>query len=90
MLINTEPSLLRLLNHEADIPRLPTNLSDNTRDPYAGYSKEQLREESVHIRLIGPPGEQKHYSNLGYALLGVAIEEIEGEALEAVFSAWVE
>ncbi|WP_454382495.1 serine hydrolase domain-containing protein [Streptomyces sp. JNUCC 63] len=74
-------TLRHLMEHTSGLPRLPPQTRGRSKDPYAGFGPERLR------RLVGrldeiverPAGRETTYSNLGYAVLGAALEEAAGE-----------
>jgi CubicO group peptidase (beta-lactamase class C family) len=53
-------------------------------DPYGGYPLEALYEDLKTIGLQAPIGARYEYSNLGYGLLGHALERAAGEPYEAL------
>lgn len=67
-------TLQHLLSHTAGLPR---DRSDLPSSPYTAVS---LRDRAVG----GPPGEWFAYSNIGYQLLSLVIEEVEGRPCDRV------
>ncbi|GGX00087.1 hypothetical protein GCM10010297_22600 [Streptomyces malachitofuscus] len=51
-------------------------------DDYDPLSREQLVRRALSSELRSPPGEEFHYSNTGYSLLAVVVEEASGESYE--------
>lgn len=71
-----------LIRHTSGLPRLPANMEAHIwGDPYRAAA--QRRIESADLERIGPRGEFL-YSNLGYALLGVALDRASGDWFDAV------
>ncbi|MGW3817342.1 serine hydrolase domain-containing protein [Streptomyces sp. NPDC005046] len=72
-------TLRHLARHTSGLPRLPPRTS--RRDPYAAFDDRALQEilERLDVLVQSPPGQQKEYSNLGYAILGRALT-VAGEA----------
>ncbi len=66
-----------LLTHSSGLPRISLSwLSRWSRDPYAGYSREQLL-SYLHRRGCERPTDAGYlYSNLGYAALGAILEAV--------------
>jgi D-alanyl-D-alanine-carboxypeptidase/D-alanyl-D-alanine-endopeptidase len=76
-----EIELRELLTHTSGLPRLPVDLKyDNPFDPYAEYNLSDLEADllSMNCSLRG----EYLYSNLGYAILGIILERIQGSSLE--------
>jgi len=74
-----------LANHTSGIPRMPSNFLApvvDLRDPYRGYSVEQLYAFLKHLSLTRAPGTQYEYSNAGVGLLGVILQRIYGLSYE--------
>src|SRR5260370_38975395 len=65
-------TLLDLSTHTSGLPRLPSNLNvlKDPRNPYAGYSVNDLYELLSSYTLPRDPGSEVEYSNLGGGLLG--------------------
>ena len=71
-------SLLSLANHTSGLPRVPSNLGrqeKNPDDPYAYYSRANLWAFLTNYTPTMPAGNQYHYSHLGYALLTEVLEQ---------------
>lgn len=71
-------TLRRLLSHQAGLP------SDYLRDLNTPYALSQMPMRVSGVWLSMPPGTQVAYSNLGYTLLGAAIERTTQEDFETV------
>lgn len=65
-----------LLTHSAGIP---ANRDDITSSPYQAFA---LREQHT----AWPPGTRFHYSNVGYQVLHVLLEKLDGRPLERILS----
>src|SRR5215472_1334549 len=64
-------TLLDLSTHRSGLPRLPGNLKPkDPRNPYAGYSVDDLYQFLSGYTLPRDPGSEFEYSNLGGGLLG--------------------
>lgn len=70
-------TLRRLLSHQSGLP------SEHLRDLRNSYAMAQMPMRVSGVWLSTPPGTQVAYSNLGYALVGAAIERSSGRAFEA-------
>jgi len=76
-------TIRQLVTHCAGITgewRIP-NLIDIEKEY---YSRDQLLKCIADRDLVYPPGKKKEYSNFGYALLGLVIEEITGKSYNEV------
>lgn len=64
-----------LASHLSGLPRLPKNLNilRQPEDPYASYHMEDLAKFLKAHKLRRAPGTQYEYSNLGFAILGLAL-----------------
>ncbi|WP_273823349.1 serine hydrolase domain-containing protein [Pseudomonas asplenii] len=69
-------TLRRLLSHQAGLP------GEYLRDLRTPSALDQLPQRVSGLWLSNPPGRQVAYSNLGYALVGAAIERSSGETFE--------
>jgi D-alanyl-D-alanine-carboxypeptidase/D-alanyl-D-alanine-endopeptidase len=64
-------TLLDLSTHTSGLPRLPSNMKPkDLRNPYAGYSVDDLYQFLSGYELPRDPGFEFEYSNLGGGLLG--------------------
>lgn len=70
-------TLRRLLSHQSGLP------SEHLRDLRSTYAMGQMPMRVSGVWLSSPPGSQVAYSNLGYALVGAAIERSSGKSFEA-------
>ncbi|MGH8450760.1 serine hydrolase domain-containing protein, partial [Pseudomonas sp.] len=70
-------TLRRLLSHQSGLP------SEHLRDLRSTYAMSQMPMRVSGVWLSSPPGSQVAYSNLGYALVGAAIERSSGKSFEA-------
>ncbi|HEX3928429.1 MAG TPA: serine hydrolase [Gemmatimonadales bacterium] len=74
-----EITLLDLATHTSALPRLPTNFQPHdAADPYVDYTEAALQAFLKNDTLTRAPGAQYEYSNLGMALLGVALAKRAG------------
>lgn len=76
-------SIHQLLTHTAGITgewRIP-NLIDIEKEY---YSRDRLLECIAERDLVYSPGKKREYSNFGYALLGLVIEEVSGKSYNAL------
>jgi len=69
-------TLRRLLSHQAGLP------SEHLRDLRSNFAMSQMPMRVSGVWLSTPPGTQVAYSNLGYALVGAAIERSTGQDFE--------
>ncbi|GAA3220684.1 serine hydrolase domain-containing protein [Streptomyces thermocoprophilus] len=83
-------TLRGLAEHTSGLPRLPPGLGGG-RDPYAPFDAEALQALLPRLTDIAvrPPGGEPEYSNLGYAVLGAALEKAAGLPYEELLSAYV-
>jgi CubicO group peptidase (beta-lactamase class C family) len=77
-------TLRHLATHGSGLPRLPVNLRPSGGDPYGGYTREQLLGGLPRTALDAPIGSRYAYSNLGYGVLGAALERAGGEPYGAL------
>ncbi|MFG3184156.1 serine hydrolase domain-containing protein [Streptomyces nigra] len=81
----SEITLRQLANHSSGLPRLPPQLSSaDPRDPYAGFGAEEFGDvlRRLDTLAVRAPGAGEEYSNLGYAVLGAALEAAGGGPYE--------
>ncbi len=69
-------TLRRLLSHQSGLP------SEHLRGLRNTFAMGQMPTRMSGVWLSTPPGSQVAYSNLGYALVGAAIERSSGKAFE--------
>ncbi|WUH24050.1 beta-lactamase family protein [Streptomyces sp. NBC_00448] len=72
-------TLRHLATHTSGLPRVPRDLIPGAllrpyTNGYAGYDRERLLRTFARTRTRHAPGSHWHYSNLGLALLGPALE----------------
>ena len=73
-------TLRQLATHTSCLPRLPPNmLGAATSDPYAKYDRKALFAYLERATLDGEPPCRADYSNLGFGILGVVLEESYGK-----------
>ena len=84
-----EITLAQLANHSSGLPRMPGNMLKyvlfHWNDPYSTYTQEDLlsfMENKMELETV--PGEKYAYSNLGMALLGLVVTELEGKEYETL------
>lgn len=70
-------TLRRLLSHQSGLP------SEHLRDLHSTFAMGLMPLRLSGVWLSSPPGSQVAYSNLGYALVGAAIERSTGKSFEA-------
>lgn len=69
-------TLAHLANHTSGLPRMPDNWNpSDPNDPYADYDSELLFEFLSHHTLRRDPGEEREYSNAGFAILGEVLAQ---------------
>ncbi len=80
-------SLKQLANHSSGLPRLPSNAFEgaNMADPYVNYDTSKLFTFLKSFKAVNKPGEKYVYSNLGFGLLGVILENIYQQPLETLY-----
>ncbi len=70
-------TLRHLATHRSGLPRMPDNYRDDRH-----YGTEDLYRFLLHCHLESEPGTRYHYSNLGSALLGLALCNRAGKTFE--------
>lgn len=83
-----EITLLDLATQTSGLPRLPANLRPvDIRNPYAGYTSQELFTFLSTYTLTRDIGAQYEYSNLGFGLLGEALSNRGGATFEQLIQA---
>jgi len=83
-------TLIDLSTHTSGLPRMPTNFAPaNQANPFADYTLEQMYQFLSGYTLPRKVGSQFEYSNLGAALLGVALDRKAGSDYESLVRARV-
>jgi CubicO group peptidase (beta-lactamase class C family) len=76
------PTLLDLATHRSGLPRLPLGMLpaviSRAPDPYARWNEQRLLSGTRHTPSRSSPGTSSRYSNLGFALLGLALSRATG------------
>jgi CubicO group peptidase (beta-lactamase class C family) len=83
----TNITFKHLATQSSGLPRLPGNffaVVGETDNPYILYKKEHLYDYFKTANKLGEPGQRYEYSNLGFALLGHALELCAGKPYEAL------
>jgi CubicO group peptidase (beta-lactamase class C family) len=76
-------TLLDLATQTSGLPSLPPNFKEgNPLNPYADYTVPEMYAGLRAISLTAPPGTEYGYSNLGFGLLGLALERRAGTSYE--------
>ncbi len=88
---NIRPPTLRQI--AAHVSGLPSEAPLDYRETWNWPPIEEILESIKDIELLAPPQTEFHYSNLGYALLGHAMERISGKPYaeyvkESIFQPW--
>ncbi|MET3927773.1 serine hydrolase [Devosia sp. 2618] len=68
-----------LATHSSGLPAIPTDLPDSLDNPYKNYDAKALYAFLADYKLTRPIGEKFQYSNLGFGLLGQALEHVTGK-----------
>jgi len=68
-------TLHHLLTHTSGI-------GEYYKSDYSEVSRDQLEQYVLHSQLRSIPGEEYHYSNIAYSLLGIVIEKASGQTYE--------
>lgn len=78
-------TLLDLSTHTSGLPRLPGNMKPkDLRNPYAGYTVDDLYQFLSSYELARDPGFEFEYSNLGAGLLGHLLANRAGTDYESL------
>jgi CubicO group peptidase (beta-lactamase class C family) len=78
-------TLEQLATQRSGLPRLPANLeaTQNPRDPYAGYTPDDLMEALGSVEL-GPA--EYLYSNFGFMTIGLALSTLTGTPMPTLWA----
>ncbi len=68
-------TLWQLLTHTSGLP-------DIFGSDYDVVTRDWVLEQALAADLLGPPGEEERYSNAGYSLLAMIIEDVSGQPFE--------
>lgn len=81
-------TLRQLASHSSGLPRVAVNREDlpNTPSVPKPYSIAQLYAGLESTKLVFDPGQRAEYSNLGFALLGHALERAAGKSYDVLLS----
>jgi CubicO group peptidase (beta-lactamase class C family) len=71
-------TLLQLATHTSGLDREPADITRYTQGPVSGWQK-TLVGALADLKYAYEPGTRYLYSNMGYAVLGLAVERISGE-----------
>ncbi|MFT4567896.1 MAG: CubicO group peptidase (beta-lactamase class C family) [Saprospiraceae bacterium] len=82
-------SLQHLANHTSGLPRLPNNLGIGALDPYKYYGPIDLIKYLESIDQDLEIGKESVYSNLGFGLLGYALELVSKQSLENLYQRYI-
>ncbi|KAA3616848.1 MAG: class A beta-lactamase-related serine hydrolase [Calditrichaeota bacterium] len=82
-----------LATHSSEFPRYPENLKRIDPNPIKGYSNEEMLKGIELVSIDTVIGVRYNYSNFGYGVLGIAMENIMGKSLsklmyENIFSTY--
>jgi CubicO group peptidase (beta-lactamase class C family) len=75
-------SLIDLATYTSGLPNIPRNLKGDLRNPYAGYTADDLYAFLGELRLKYEPGTHYAYANIGFGLLGIALARRAGKSYE--------
>jgi CubicO group peptidase (beta-lactamase class C family) len=79
-----------LATHVSGLPPDVVNPSrEKDGDPWRGYSVDSLYAGLAQTKLAFPTGARSGYSNLGYGLLGLALERAAGKPYEALLKQYI-
>ncbi|MDC8004079.1 serine hydrolase [Aureisphaera galaxeae] len=73
-----------IATHSSEFPRYPVNLKRTDPYPIDGYSKEELLKGISRVKLRKEIGKKYKYSNFGYGVLGIAMENRMGKELSGL------
>ncbi|WP_038043069.1 serine hydrolase domain-containing protein [Thioalkalivibrio sulfidiphilus] len=73
-----------LATHTSGLPRNPDNLPRHDNNPFEGYDRARFYAGVNQTLLISPTGRWYNYSNAGYGLIGIALEQAGGASYETL------
>lgn len=73
-----------LATHTSGLPRQPANMPRHDNNPFEGYDRLRFYQGLNETMLAFPVGRFYSYSNMGYGLLGHALERAAGESYETM------
>jgi D-alanyl-D-alanine carboxypeptidase len=83
----SEITIRMLLNHTSGIFDLPPGVQNaSVESPHQNWRPEQLIFRGLRHQRVSPPGEQWHYSNIGYIMLGKIAEDVTGEPMRRLYA----
>lgn len=88
-----EVTIKDIATHSSEFPRYPENLQRIDPDPIKGYSKKEMLRGIELVEINDRVGVRYNYSNFGYGVLGIAMENHAGKDLsllmkENIFSVY--
>jgi CubicO group peptidase (beta-lactamase class C family) len=89
---NRVMTLRDLSNHTSAIPRMPSNFQSTVldpKDPYSGYSVDNLYSFLKHLQLAREPGKTYEYSNAAVGLLGMILQNIYHRSYEELIVKYI-
>ncbi len=86
-------TIKEIATHSSEFPRYPENLQRIDPNPINGYSKEEMLRGIELVTIDTVIGVRYNYSNFGYGVLGIAMENLMGKSLsklmdENIFSTY--
>ncbi|MGV8879022.1 MAG: serine hydrolase [Sphingobacteriaceae bacterium] len=80
--------VMQLANHTSGLPRLPENFDKqagyDSPNPYKTYSKQAIYQALADFKPDTVPGRRAEYSNFGFAVLGVILENVYQKPINAL------
>jgi len=87
---NPQPILVCYLStHTSGFPQHPSNMKRNSKNPYAGYSKDDLYKFLSGYTVPNPVGFNFHYSDIDMAVLGHILELKSGKPYESLLDSTI-
>lgn len=84
----TPIQIMQLANHTSGLPRLPANFDKQAGydplNPYKTYSKQAIYQALADFKPDTIPGKRAEYSNFGFAVLGVILENVYQKPIDAL------